>query len=103
MAQSRGTYPMSPRDAAVLHDSLAIGTGVNAAGVAGVATPNILTSVLFFRFSGTSEYRKSPTIHGHMDLLKTTHPECTVSHHAFRDEKFINILGRGTVPPHTPY
>ena len=47
--------------------------GVNAVGVAGVATPqyltcrgvvlttlpNILTSVLFFSFSGTSEYRKS--------------------------------------------
>jgi len=46
---------------------------VNAAGVAGVATPqyltcrgrpvlttpNILTSVLFFPFTGTSEYRKS--------------------------------------------
>ena len=29
------------------------GIGVNAAGVAGVATPNILTIVLFFPFSGT--------------------------------------------------
>ena len=60
--------------------------GVNAAGAAGVATPNIwpagvvlcwrppniLTSVLFFPFSGTSEYRKSLSFSWDMNLKNTT-------------------------------
>ena len=55
-----------------------------------VDDPQYLTSVLFFPFSGTSEYRKSL-------------PFSSVMHHItpFRDEKFINFLGRGTAPPQT--
>ena len=59
-------------------------------GLSCVDNPQYLTSVLFFPFSGTSEYRKSL-------------PFSSVMHHItpFRDEKFINFLGRGTAPPQT--
>ena len=78
-----------------------VNIGVNAAAVAGFAThpqyltcrgrpvlttPNILTSVLLFPFSGTSEYRKWPRTH-HIT--------------PFWDEKFINFQGSGTAPPQT--
>jgi len=70
-----------------------------------LSTLNILTSVLFFPFGGTSEYRKSLSFwrHGFASLCRslgtnwyfykvyhtttihgtreTTHPECTISHH----------------------
>jgi len=64
-----------------------------------LTTPNILTSVLLFPFSGTSEYRKSLSFSWHMNLKNNT-PRM---HHitSLWDEKFLNFLGRGTISPQT--
>jgi len=90
--------------------------GVNAAGAAGVATPQYFTCrgrpvlttppifwqvFYFFPFSGTSEYRKSLSFSWDMNLKNTT-PRM---HHItpFWNKKFVNFLGRGTAPPQTPH
>jgi len=88
--------------------------GVNAAGVAGVATPpNILTSVfslqrnfwipqvaVIFICNAPSVQFLIQQSMGHVNV-KNNIPRM---HHVtpFWDEKFINFLGRGTVPPQTP-
>jgi len=52
-----------------------------------LTTPNILTSVLFFS-------------HGTHESQKTTHPECTISHHF--EKKNSKIFWEGIAPPQTP-